>query len=86
MCGIAGLFCQEAPARAEPRELLPQFQVVVDLAVLHRPEAAALVGDRLIPVGEVDVRQARVDHADAGIEIESDAVGPAVRELTGHRE
>ena len=73
-------------AVAERLELLAQLDVVVDLAVLHHPEAPALVGDRLVATVEVDDREPRVRHPEAAVEIEPDAVRTAMPELARHVE
>ena len=72
-------------AVAERLELLRQLDVVVDLAVLHHPVAARLVGERLVAAGEVDDREAGVDHPEAAVQVEARAVGAAVVELARHR-
>ena len=46
--------CEAMPERLE---LVPQLDVVVDLAVLHHPEAAVLVEERLVATLEVDDRE-----------------------------
>ena len=73
-------------AVAERLELLAKLDVVVDLAVLHHPEAPALVGDRLVAAVEVDDRESSVRHPEAGVEIEADSVGTAMPELARHLE
>ena len=73
-------------AVAERLELLAKLDVVVDLAVLHHPEAPALVGDRLVAAVEVDDREPSVRHPEAGVEIEADSVGTAMPELARHVE
>ena len=73
-------------AVAERLELLRQLDVVVDLAVLHHPVAARLVGERLVAAREVDDREAGVDHPEAAVQVEARAVRAAVVELARHRE
>jgi hypothetical protein len=71
-------------AVAERLELGAQLDVVEDLAVLHRPVAAAFARERLVTVGEIDDRQARVDHPEPAVEVHCRAVRPAVMQLAPH--
>ena len=45
-----------AEAMAAPLEPRADVEVVVQLAVLHRPDAAGLVGERLVTALDVDDR------------------------------
>ena len=65
-------------ATAELLELGAKLDVVVDLAVLHHPVAAALVAQRLVAALEVDDREPVVGHAEAAVEVEAHAVGTAM--------
>ena len=73
---------------AEHLELAAELEVVVDLAVLHHPEACRpSLADRLVAAGEVDDREpgcAAIPKP--SVEVEADAVGAAVKELARHRE
>ena len=69
---------------SEPFQLGAQFDVVVDLAVLHHPVARALVAQRLVAALEVDDREARVGHAEAPVEVDAHAVRPPVPQLPCH--
>ncbi len=71
---------------AEVLELRPELHVVVDLSVLHRPEATALIGKGLVATVEVDDREPRVDHAEPAVEVEPGAVWTTVAKLARHRE
>ena len=75
-----------AEAVAERLELRGQLGVVEDLAVLHRPQPAVLVGDRLVAAREVDDREAGVDHPEAAVAVQPHAVRAAVGQLARHRE
>jgi hypothetical protein len=71
---------------AELLELGAELDVVVDLAVLHHPVAAALVAQRLVAALEIDDREPIVGHAEAAVQVEADAVGTAMPELSCHFE
>ncbi len=73
-------------AVAELLELAAKLGVVVDLAVLHRPEPAVGRGQRLVASLEVDDGEPGGDHPEAVGEVEADAVGASVKELARHRE
>ena len=70
----------------ESAKLLGELRVVVDLAVLHDPQPAVLVRERLVAAREIDDGEARVDHAEAAVEVQTDTVGTAVEQLAGHRQ
>src|SRR5262249_55468593 len=65
-------------------QLAPDVLVVVELAVLHRPDGAVLVADRL--VAALDVDDAEPPHAerDAGLEVRAAVVRASVRHGVGH--
>jgi hypothetical protein len=61
-----------------------QLRVVVDLAVLDDVDGAVLVGDRLVPAGEVDDREAARPDPRIAIDVLAAAVGAAVPQGRGH--
>ena len=65
----------------EPLQLLAELDVVVELAVLHDPEAAALVGEWLVAALEIDDRESCARHPEAVVEVEPRPVGTAMSEL-----
>ena len=71
---------------AQRAQLVLELDVVVDLAVLHHPVAAALVRERLVAALEIDDREPGVRHAEPAVEIEADAVGTTMTQLSRHGE
>ena len=71
---------------AEAAQLAPQLDIVVDLAVLHRPEASPLVRKRLVASFKVDDREPRSCDADPPVQQEPGAVGASMSQLAGHRQ
>ena len=65
-------------------QLGAQGVVVVDLAVLGGPDAAALVGERLVAALDVDDAQAAGAERQAVLEHEAVVVGPAVLDDARH--
>ena len=65
-------------AMTEVAELVPQLEIVVDLAVLQRPEAPALVGERLVASFEIDDRQPCACDADPPVQQEPCSVRAAM--------
>ena len=65
-------------------ELGSQLPVVVDFAVEHEPDRAIFVVDRLLPGGQVDDAQAAHAESDAGLDVNSLVVGPAVADHFTH--
>jgi hypothetical protein len=65
-------------------ELVPQLDVVEDLAVERNPQGAALVGQRLLPHGQVDDREPRVRESGTSVAIEPELVRAAVAQGARH--
>ncbi len=65
-------------------QFVAQLDVVEDLAVEGDPQGAPLVGERLLPGGEVDDREPGVRQAGLAVAVEAELVGTAVTERAGH--
>jgi hypothetical protein len=65
-------------------ELLAQFQVVVELAVLDRPDGTVLVPERLVSARDVDDAQTPRSERDARGEIRPSIVRASMRHDVGH--
>jgi hypothetical protein len=65
-------------------EVLAQRVVVVDLAVLGAPDAAALVRERLVAALDVDDRQPAGAERAAGVDDEPGVVGAAIFDQLRH--
>ena len=66
------------------RQSLADRLVVVQLAVLRRPDRAVLVGERLMPSFDVDDAQPSHADRDARGDVGADVVGAAVPDDVGH--
>ena len=62
----------------------PNFIVVVQLAVLNRPDASILVGERLVTALDIDDAQAPDPERDAVGRIGAAIIGPAMCHRVGH--
>src|SRR5262249_51190671 len=62
----------------------PDVLVVVELAVLHRPDGAVLVADRLVAALDVDDAEPPHAECDARLEMRAAVVRAAVRHGVGH--
>src|SRR5262249_6682565 len=71
---------------AEAPQFRLQLDVVVDLAVLHDPVPAVLVGERLIPVDEVDDGESSRRHSETPVQVETGPVRSTVLQLPGNGE
>src|SRR5690606_37943477 len=61
-----------------------QFHVVEDRAIEHGPDVAAFVVDGLVAADQIDDREPRRGESDAGIDIKSVSVRPAVMQGVNH--
>ena len=73
-----------AEAVAERFELGAQLDVVEDLAVEDDPERLVLVGERLLPAGQIDDRQPGMRQAGPVVAIGAELVRAAVPERARH--
>src|SRR5581483_1762313 len=70
---------------AARNQVLPQFLVIVDLAVEYHPNGAVLVRDRLVAGAQID--DAEAAHADAArpVYMKAFIVGAAMANAVAHR-
>src|SRR5207237_2718153 len=66
------------------KQLLTQFDVIVDLTVEDDPDGAVLVAQRLVPTAQVDDRQTAHGHAERTLDVYPFVVGPAMRDERRH--
>jgi hypothetical protein len=65
-------------------EILPQLEIVEDLAVEGHPNGAVLVTERLLTGTQVDDGQPAMSQADARLEMEALFIGPTMRQGSRH--
>ena len=78
--GVAGR--RQSPSR--PQQLIPELDVVVDLAVLHHGDGAAVDRDRLMTAGDVDDAQARRAQRGGTVGEHAAIVGAAMAQRRHH--
>jgi len=65
-------------------QLLPEFQVVEDLAIERNPQGTVLVGHGLVAAGEIDDAEAGVRQTYAILRMKSSIVRSAMRQHPDH--
>jgi hypothetical protein len=65
-------------------ELVPQLDVVENLAIEYDPQRAILVGQRLLSGGEIDDRESRMSEADVRIAVDAKLIRTTVLECAEH--
>ena len=65
-------------------ELVPQLEVVVDLAVVNDADVPVLVRHRLCTAGDIDHAQPHVREADPVVCVEAEPIGPTMPDRGRH--